>query len=683
MHQPSVNDTIRLESSSWHFTEHPALLGSGFPYGQEGRAGIVYQLADGDDDYCALKVFKPRFKDPSLVSLTEKLEPLASISGLTVCDRSILTPQNNSSLLRQHPDLLYATLMPWIEGQTWSEIVEQRLPLTPEQSLGLAQALLEILVGLEQKGIAHGDLSSANLIVGGLTSGDISVELVDVEQLYAQTLDRPAMLPSSSPGYAHHLTSAGIWQADMDRFAGAILLAEMLGWSDERIREAARDNSYFSDHEVQQDSERYRLLQEAISEQWGTGIGGLLDRAWRSEKLQDCPTFGAWQIAWPVSGKSGNSASIDELLKEGRECTADQDWTGAIAAYEAAMEQTPQGSALNQEIVLIITGLQARADRAESRRELLASAKSAEDAGNLGKAVECYERLLSEWPNDPESEKWALALEANQTEAHTPSPQQQKELEVASTLPLTNKSEDIPLEELFDAGLAAYVDKRWAEAKELLGALVRQQPDYRRSGQQASDLLAATEKQLASPLRRMLVTTLRYFASAIAFLAVVFICLAVLHVTFLRPTIEAALYEVMDPVLGSLVDVKLFRGSQECVDLTEKAINDDLADQMKGIMRSRQLEVLLDKDTILTQAKVGKNAAWIKAEPVIVTNGKIKSIELDNFQINWLMRLIFSPDGLQTFIESYLNDNVLKAGRMFPREITIKEDSLRVCVYQR
>jgi trigger factor len=44
------------------------------PYGQEGRQAIVYRLSASDGEQRALKVFKPRYRSPGLVSLAERLE---------------------------------------------------------------------------------------------------------------------------------------------------------------------------------------------------------------------------------------------------------------------------------------------------------------------------------------------------------------------------------------------------------------------------------------------------------------------------------------------------------------------------------------------------------------------------------------------------------------------------------
>ena len=58
------------------------------------------------------------------------------------------------------------------------------------------------------------------------------------------------------------------------------------------MRAAAWGESYFDPHEMRQETPRYRTLLEALRRHWGEGVAGLFARAWRSDTLADCPTFG-------------------------------------------------------------------------------------------------------------------------------------------------------------------------------------------------------------------------------------------------------------------------------------------------------------------------------------------------------------------------------------------------------
>ena len=360
MFEPNVGDSIVIGNNQWRFTEHPSAPGT--PYGQMGRAGTVFQLRDQRGELAALKVFKPGFRDPSLAEQAAALNQYADLPGLSACHRAVLTPEWHKSLLEQYPDLRYAVLMEWVEGRSWSEIVQNRRPLTRAQSRAVAVAFLDALTRLDQAGVAHGDLSGTNLLIDGLDQDDVRVELVDVEQLFAPTLRRPANVPAGSPGYAHATVAGRLWQQDMDRFAGAVLLAEIMGWCDSRIREAADSQTtpdgrvifgetYFAENELQQDSERYQLLHDVLAESWGEGAAALLAQAWQSEKLSDCPPFSAAQWGLPPPPPP----------------------------------------------------------RDRTREGLLAAALAAEQAHQWLNVAEYYQKLIASRPNDADKDQWVTA----------------------------------------------------------------------------------------------------------------------------------------------------------------------------------------------------------------------------------------------------------------------------------
>src|SRR6188508_2035893 len=145
MFQPEAGENLIINGLTYSIAAHPAAQGMPTPYGQEGRQAVVYQIIsdpsnDGESELLALKVMKPLFRVPALVGLSKRIAPYASFPGLRVCSRKVFTPQQQPDLLRQHPDLTYSVLMPWIEGPTWMEVTLSRQVLTPEQSLTLARS---------------------------------------------------------------------------------------------------------------------------------------------------------------------------------------------------------------------------------------------------------------------------------------------------------------------------------------------------------------------------------------------------------------------------------------------------------------------------------------------------------------------------------------------------------------
>jgi len=400
-------------------------------YRQEGRAATVYKILGSGDKAAALKVFKTAYRKASLAGQAPKLKPFSTLPGLKVCKRIVLSPLQHGDLINQHPDLLYAIVMPWIHGVTWHDIIMQKKPITPEQSLHMARSLAKVLTGMEEQGIAHCDISAANVLLPGLngeTSMDSPVELVDVEQLYASNLQRPDPLVAGSPGYLMHTSDstnpdcatrigalfgrqpkksspevdpASLWNPFGDRFAGAVLLAEILGWYDERVRAAAYESSYFKQDEIQTDSERYQTLRTVLEERWGSAIATRFSRIWQSQSLVECPLFADWLVSLPVTvpeykstgtsatqdsatGSSKDSSiprdtqekrpphlSVDELIALAHDYERRQDWRGAIRIYRQALDRLPADSGLQREIQGMVQGLEHKLGRGKGAQPWL------------------------------------------------------------------------------------------------------------------------------------------------------------------------------------------------------------------------------------------------------------------------------------------------------------------------
>ncbi len=291
--QPTVGMPLEIAGVMYRVSEHPAVKGT--PYGQQGRKGTVYQL-QSDSGRAALKVFNPAFREPALVAIAECLAAYAATPGLAACERLVLTVSRHGVLLQQYADLTYAVVMPWIDGPTWAERMADPRGLTPERSATVAVALARLLTGMEERGLAHCDLSGANLLLP-LEDDSERVELVDLEEMFAPGLHRPPYPPTGSPGYAHALGHMGIWSREADRFAGGVLLGEILGCCDPGIRQAAWGESYFDPLEMQQECERSRLLIASLRERWGERVSQLFERTWWADLLRECPTFGEWSVA--------------------------------------------------------------------------------------------------------------------------------------------------------------------------------------------------------------------------------------------------------------------------------------------------------------------------------------------------------------------------------------------------
>ena len=367
-----AGQTLNIDGITYNVAEHPSA--PGIPFCQEGRAAWVYQLIAENQTKRALKVFKPHFRDPSQVGLAKKIEHFSDLPGLEVCRRQVLSGQQHIDLLRQYPELTYTVLMPWIEGPTWFDVISGKKEITSEQSLNVANAFIRTLVTMEETGIAHCDLSGANLILPMLAEGK-SIALVDVEGLYGPQLTVPRQIMSGTSGYAHKSVQHGIWAAEADRFAGAILIAEMLGWCEKPIREAAWSDSYFKPTEMHQDTERYEALEAVLYEHWGANVSRLFTQAWHSDSLQDCPTFGEWLVALPsdsTTSTTGNRNAIaQQLVAQASAYEAAGDLDAALQSYKQA-QTFATAPGLVEELKLIIQELEDQAaHKPETELDLL------------------------------------------------------------------------------------------------------------------------------------------------------------------------------------------------------------------------------------------------------------------------------------------------------------------------
>lgn len=319
--QPFANDDFSLNINArerrFRAVEHPNAVG--IAHAMEGAKAIVYRIRNLDKptDYYALKVMKAKHREAAVERICNQLDSLKNMSGLVICERRCLSPNVAFETIKTHPNLEYAILMPWVQGQSWFDVLylgkKQKSIFSKSQSFKLASSLLGILYGLEKAGIAHCDLSAGNII---LDPGRLKVELLDVEEMFAPNFKEPSYIPTGTPGYQHQKNRIGLWHAKADRFAGAILLGEMLGWYDSNVRISSYGESYFAPDELQsKECTRLMILAEAISNHH-PDLALLFKAAWEAPTLGDCPSFSEWWSAFrriqggPTSEILTNQSSI-------------------------------------------------------------------------------------------------------------------------------------------------------------------------------------------------------------------------------------------------------------------------------------------------------------------------------------------------------------------------------------
>jgi serine/threonine protein kinase len=287
--EPGVN--ITLNKSMYEVMGNPHW--PKFAFAQEGRKSVVYKLKERiGQTYWALKIFKPAFCSDHIVANAISLKKYETVAGMQICRRSVIDGREGA--LNFEPKLKQAVLMPWVNGFSWSGIMMQKMAISRDSSLALANALSRLLALIEKHGEAHCDLAGENLIV------DLElkqVELLDLEDMFSADMQQPQYIPAGGDGYQHHQSRQGLWIASADRFAGAVLLAELLTWHNPGIREMAYGEQFFDPAEMQQvRSARYRYLVQALADLSGN-VAELFERAWNSLLLQECPKLWEWQQA--------------------------------------------------------------------------------------------------------------------------------------------------------------------------------------------------------------------------------------------------------------------------------------------------------------------------------------------------------------------------------------------------
>jgi len=231
-----------------------------------GSQSIVYQLADAQGRRQALKVFTFAFRYPVYELQPKAMVPYAGLQGMEACRRRVIVPADQPEMVIYHPELRYAVLMPWLEGQTWEEISAGKLTLTSEQRLKAARALVEVLVELERRGVAHANLNPSNVLFELPLTGPVKAHLVDMEGMYIPTLPKPDLVLVDDPRFAHPAVDTGLWDPTVDRYAGGLLLADIL---------------------VSKNGDQLCMA-------WGEDFRDLFERIMQSRSPAECPTFAEW-----------------------------------------------------------------------------------------------------------------------------------------------------------------------------------------------------------------------------------------------------------------------------------------------------------------------------------------------------------------------------------------------------
>jgi hypothetical protein len=299
---PFVGMLLHIGPIAFTFVPHPL-----FPddrdavYVIEGGEALIYQIRNmATHDLYALKVIKPVYRGNRIARAAEVLLHHDDMPALSVKQRICLTTTNFPDVIDAFPELEYATLMPWLEGKTWAGLMIDQTAsaqYTLQQACRLAATIANLLWRLECRRLAHTDVAGGNIL---LSPHLRQVYLLDLEGIYSEGVPAPKLYSRGSPGYQHcHLGPHGQWCLEGDRFAGAVLLTEVLTWWNPRLRARVADDaeSLFRPEELQKmDTPCWHEVRNIL---WSIHppLLYLFDQAWTSSKLSECPEFSVWSDA--------------------------------------------------------------------------------------------------------------------------------------------------------------------------------------------------------------------------------------------------------------------------------------------------------------------------------------------------------------------------------------------------
>lgn len=297
--QPFCGMFLQIGEAVFEFLPHPSFLGEkDGVFCLEGGTAFIYKVLDVDTGTpYALKVFKRGFRTRQIAALSAALDRYEHLPALRAEQRQCITRARYADLIHTYPEMDFAILMPWVSTPSWSGLLlspQFSSTYTSEQARTLALVTANALSALEAQGIAHADIAGSNLVPA---PDKRQVQLLDLENMYLPDLPPPQKKSQGTPGYQHqHMGQDGQWCPEGDRFAGAVLLTEMLTWWNPRVRARVPEDSesLFKPEELQtQEPPCLSVVRDTLYT-LSPRLLELFDQAWLSRTLEECPPLRAW-----------------------------------------------------------------------------------------------------------------------------------------------------------------------------------------------------------------------------------------------------------------------------------------------------------------------------------------------------------------------------------------------------
>ncbi|MBZ0153593.1 MAG: hypothetical protein K8J09_18870 [Planctomycetes bacterium] len=191
------------------------------PFVMSGNFAYVFKVHLTQGGARAVKCFRRFLGDRGqrYEALSQHLDksPMACVADFDYDAQGILVEGHRYPIL----------VMEWVDGPTLDVFISQLLKTGSQSSalMSLAAEWAQIVLTLEQGGVAHGDLQHGNIIV--TTQG---LRLVDLDGMFVPTLaNKGAADEIGHRHYQHPLRSASDFNAQLDRFSSLVIYASLLG----------------------------------------------------------------------------------------------------------------------------------------------------------------------------------------------------------------------------------------------------------------------------------------------------------------------------------------------------------------------------------------------------------------------------------------------------------------------
>lgn len=312
-HRFNLTTRIVLRDQEYKFLPDESFPGAVF-VNDTGARAIIYKIQNlATKSIHALKIFRPQFQHSyTRANFDYMQQHLARIPAFNwIADRFIINHADDGPLLRAKANeyLENAIVMPWLDYDSITDIRfllrAGHLELTHDDANKIAKSFVHSMQALEQAGFAHGDIASSNILID---TNNHTVHIIDIEDMYHDALSKPTAMSTGvggSQGYRFS-NSFSSWDHMADRFASAIVIAELLTLADADIHAhviSEHKETTFTQMEIDlRHQENAVALTSVLEAKLSSGIplaGALFSRAMNATSLSRVPTLAEWYTIFP------------------------------------------------------------------------------------------------------------------------------------------------------------------------------------------------------------------------------------------------------------------------------------------------------------------------------------------------------------------------------------------------